>query len=684
MSEVTLGENMKKTLMLFLPLLLFVTTLFAAGEPIQFKNKKHVLFKKSEVVPYDFAYHKIGTIWMRVTNFSMVGDDAYRDRTPSADWPGGSGNSYMYRGSIWLTGTRNGVRSTSSTEDKEFAPLSLVGKESILNGIGERTTTKFTDAIKTNEAHIPIGLEITQQSYAYALNFADDFIIFKYSLKNVGLDTTGNGVADNTSAIKNVHFTFRMDGDISKLTTWDTEADFVNRDDHAMCLTGDWDELKLFPYMDYQLAQDSLLWNELGLYVGDSTLTIMFDGDNRGRVSEVDINQIDSTSLSGYYFSHNPDDDFGNPNPLGVFQSPGVLAMQMIQTTPHINPKSYTTSYIGQNFSGDAAMWNNAIGKTTFDKLFKLPPFQGGGVNEGDYRAITTFGPLDSLAYGDSLEVIFAIGVGADAKNAGIYSFNELIKEMEIAKTLVSDNFEIDMNEIPELPQLNVGAVIDENNVFKGVNLSWNPILSLEHPNFTEFIVAKYKERTVAGIPIYDTLSVISKDEALVLYDASPNQTISVYDDAIEFGYDYTFTLFVKGYSDKYFDVELNSNDFITATGKSEVNALDEILVVPNPYRASAPWNNKNPSSSSRWKDRLFFINLPEDATIRIYTLDGDFVKMISPSDLRNIENAPETNKATAEWDLVSRSNREVAPGVYLYHVSSSLGEKTGKFVILK
>ncbi|MCI0493398.1 hypothetical protein L0Z72_00195, partial [candidate division KSB1 bacterium] len=52
------------------------------------------------IVPDNWKYHKIGTLWQRVTNFGYAGDDAYQGRTPSCDYPGGSGNSYLYRGSV--------------------------------------------------------------------------------------------------------------------------------------------------------------------------------------------------------------------------------------------------------------------------------------------------------------------------------------------------------------------------------------------------------------------------------------------------------------------------------------------------------------------------------------------------------------------------------------------------------
>lgn len=668
---------------IILVVLVTAAIVIGAGNPLNIE--KTPLYKRmlaSGNVPIDVAYHKIGTLWMRVTNFSMIGDDSYTDRTPSGEWPGGSGNSYLYRGSLWITGTSFGVRGTSTTEEDEFTQLELVTKNTFLDGNAEHTQTKFWDGVKVSDEHIPLGLEITQHTYAYGLSFADDFIIYKYILKNVGIDTTDDGEVDTAAVLKDVHFTFRMDGDVSKLPTWNAEADFVNRDDHAMCLTSNWDELKLFPYMVNQFALDWTLWDKICTFNGDSTLTMMFDGDNRSYVSEVDTSLVSKTS---YYYSH-PSDDFANPNPTSILQSPGILGMKMLKTEPYIKPKSYVTSYIGLNFTGDAAMWINAVGVTTFKKLLKLPPFQGGGVQEGDYRAITTFGPLDSLAVGDSLVIVFAIGVGADPQKGGAYSFLKLCQDMEVAKTLVADNFNINTDEFAPGSDIQIGAVFDENYDFTGAKISWDPAISISHPNFTRFMLRKSNSQDASGSALWDTLSFYSLVQVEAILDTALDGMVSYFDEDVQFGYDYTYELVTESYSDIYFDVSVKSQDYITATGKSTVSTLEDIRVVPNPYRGSAPWNNPEPADDAarRWKDRLFFINVPSDAVIRIFTLDGDLVKEIRPTDVRGIEDAPETNSATAEWDLVSVSNREAAPGVYLYHVRSVLGEKVGKFVILK
>jgi hypothetical protein len=35
-------------------------------------------------------------------------------------------------------------------------------------------------------------------------------------------------------------------------------------------------------------------------------------------------------------------------------------------------------------------------------------------------------------------------------------------------------------------------------------------------------------------------------------------------------------------------------------------------------------------------------------------------------------------------WNLVSRNNQEVVSGVYIYHITSPVGEKVGRFVVIR
>jgi hypothetical protein len=83
----------KKSFIVLMSIIICFAVLSAADKDAKHVNQLHKSFVVMDpVVENDWKYHKIGTLWSRVTNFGKTGDDAYTDRTPSGDWPGGSGN----------------------------------------------------------------------------------------------------------------------------------------------------------------------------------------------------------------------------------------------------------------------------------------------------------------------------------------------------------------------------------------------------------------------------------------------------------------------------------------------------------------------------------------------------------------------------------------------------------------
>ena len=103
---------------------------------------------------------------------------------------------------------------------------------------------------------------------------------------------------------------------------------------------------------------------------------------------------------------------------------------------------------------------------------------------------------------------------------------------------------------------------------------------------------------------------------------------------------------------------------------------LRNIRVVPNPYVVAAEWEPRT-QISGRGGRLIQFTHLPENCTIKIYTVRGELV--------RTIEHNGIGGDGAAWWDLKSEDNQEVAYGIYLYHVKApGIGEKTGKFAIVK
>ncbi len=102
---------------------------------------------------------------------------------------------------------------------------------------------------------------------------------------------------------------------------------------------------------------------------------------------------------------------------------------------------------------------------------------------------------------------------------------------------------------------------------------------------------------------------------------------------------------------------------------EDQVN-LDDILVVPNPYIVRNDWE------PSRDYSRIAFTHLPDQCTIRIYTLAGDH--------LRTLHHESATFDGNENWDLLTKNNQKIAAGIYIFHVDSPYGEKIGKFAVVR
>ena len=106
-------------------------------------------------------------------------------------------------------------------------------------------------------------------------------------------------------------------------------------------------------------------------------------------------------------------------------------------------------------------------------------------------------------------------------------------------------------------------------------------------------------------------------------------------------------------------------------------SALDEVYVVPNPYVVTNEFEPRNPVSRTQRGDRrLYFANVPQKCTIRIYTVAGELVD--------TIEHESTLNDGKAFWDLRTKDNMNIAYGLYIFHVQSAQGSSVGKFAIIK
>ncbi len=99
--------------------------------------------------------------------------------------------------------------------------------------------------------------------------------------------------------------------------------------------------------------------------------------------------------------------------------------------------------------------------------------------------------------------------------------------------------------------------------------------------------------------------------------------------------------------------------------------------VVPNPYVGAASFEPQRFAVSGRGERKIEFRALPANCTIRIYTVNGELVQTLTHDG--------NMTDGTVSWDLRTKDNMEVAPGLYIFHVDApGIGSHIGKFAIIK
>ena len=172
--------------------------------------------------------------------------------------------------------------------------------------------------------------------------------------------------------------------------------------------------------------------------------------------------------------------------------------------------------------------------------------------------------------------------------------------------------------------------------------------------------------------------------------------------DSLEYQYRYTYGP-VQNSWPLYFSVTAFDNGYYPANLNSlESNKLSSrVLIVPytpvdrladrkartvpNPYRFDIDYRKQAGSDQgwepedSQWTEfdrRMDFVDLPENCTIRIFTMAGDLVQTLRNSDGDTI----------LSWDLLSLNEQIVGSGIYFFVVDPEDGgeKQISKFVIIK
>jgi hypothetical protein len=130
----------------------------------------------------------------------------------------------------------------------------------------------------------------------------------------------------------------------------------------------------------------------------------------------------------------------------------------------------------------------------------------------------------------------------------------------------------------------------------------------------------------------------------------------------------YTFTPAPRTFSALGAEIHV-SYDVINQVRAASKNDLSRVHTVPDPYYVTSAYEIATESKA------IQFVNLPQDAIIRIYSSSGILVALL--------EHHSNTLGGAATWNVLNRNSQVVASGVYFYHIESGGARRVGRMTIV-
>jgi hypothetical protein len=611
--------------------------------------------------------NKVG---LTTTNYGFYGNN-FSSRSPSFEYPAGSGYEHMVRAGLWIggktiiatgdtvrvsTGTMDGSVSENALDRVEFIPLTVITERSNLpnnrffhpDAVSEQDyICTFTDdpgrsGARALEEHLPIGIEVTQEIYNWSFAAFADLVIVHLTIKSTRsfLDSVFVGItAELASGPKDLY------------GTWPPSSSSGGS-------LGSWFSKKL------------ITWDSDRRLVGEHFCT--------------DI----SAGIEGCQFDI----------------VPPWAGIKLLGT----RPDTISTKQVGFH------MWNWSPGDDSRSldyQLYELlsSPHQTTGdslppeARSNDPVTLNTVGPF-AIQKDSSIVVDFAFVAGL------------LYEDLENAADFAQLAFDFDyvVPTPPPSPRLHV--VASENRA----DLYWDnsPEFAMDETSpqpggldFQGYRVYLGDEderddlRRVAQYDIIDTTGFDTGLESIRL-----PEPIVIEGDTVHYRYSITglkdgFKNFVAVTSYDTGDQQIaslesgvtqNKASVITSTAPGETPEKG-VTVFPNPYKAEAVWDQ-----GTLVRDHyIWFANLPRTSRITIFTVSGDLVfetdfngDSYTGANARGIfdprqelqTGAPNMSGGMYGWNMISREGQAVATGLYIYTVEDrQTGEiQRGKFVIIK
>ena len=704
----------------------------------------------------------IGNIGLTVSNFGTIGDGFVTqspDDLPSAEYPLGSGIEHMFSGGLWV-GARTsegqvlvttGAVDVPSISTRITANFEYTNTADLDDKLLERSTiidspffsesavshqdfvAEFADTNKRipNPSipdplqweiianHIPLGIAVKLETYAWNFPFADAFVILNYSIKNVRKDNT---------PLTDVFVGIWADLVVRNTTITSPR---VGGPFYQHVANGYIDSLQTAYAFDFDGDPG---FTDSGLYASIKVLGATPDPND-------DVYRFRS-GYNSWLFRNNDDPLFFSPttdieryNKMSV---DSLFVQNNILSALGTGPGNFMT-YIGtgpfkhilpdedRNQNGLLDPGEDGVWEEQMDGSFKFS--EGGGNNELDDHSINVVFAFVAAAKAGtddrkkdtnaSKQHLFTNGGWAKrAYNGEDKNENNILDEGEdIINPGVLDRYLLPTPPIP--PNVIIIPGDSKADIFWS-NRSENSIDLLSgDKDFEGYRIYRTQigsDRpgssllsTFSNILQIDKVDSIGYDTGLdIVRLATP---VTFPGDTTEYHYKITETNLNNGWQYAYSvtafdrgDVENNLESLESGKRSTTVRFFpgvspaisssgdNSVGVYPNPYKAGASWDG-----FLERERKIYFFNLPAESEVRIYSLTGDLIDKFehnavtySGDDIQWFETFSDGSQKFAggehAWNLVSKDDQAIASGLYIYVVRNRAnGEiQRGKFLVIK
>ena len=666
-----------------------------------------------------------GNIGLTVSNFGTFGDGFVQQtpiNQPSCEFPRGSSIEHLFVGGLWVGAESvNGTRVTTgafnigslsgtggaanfeftNTADENdltiersslptnsfFSPEAISHQDFVTEFSDTNTFIPGTAIPLPN--HLPLGLGVHLETYAWNFPFADAFVIFNYTITNVWDDPLTN-VHIGLWADLVVRNTNRLLPQVGGPFYADVGVGRVVNDDVKMVYA-------------YETSNG-------GIYTGaDSYVSLVLLG---AEAPEGD-NLYDGGFVNNWWLFSGGNDDWERPP---ADEATRYARMQEFVSAEAVNrlPGNYMNMISTGPFErldpGESV--NVVFAIVCARKDGSDPPSQ-----DTDFQKQSLF---ENVGWAQRAYH------GEDTNRNGILDFVGTDSTED-----TNDNGILDRYILPTPPTVPIIKAVPENGK---VTLLWDDSsersvdLILKVRDFEGYRVYRsFLGGDVSETGIFDNMQLVHEydridgifydvgldavrlDEPIVEIQIDPetgeqdtvNYWYKLEVDNLHNGWQYAFS--VTSFDSGDVDLGLPSlessqlaNAVIVSPGtpavEREQREQREIGVYPNPYKVNALWDG-----GLERQRKLNFYNLPRNSEVRIYTLAGDQVGSFTHNGDTytgaGIEWYEQFSEGTTifpggehAWDLVTDADQAIATGLYLFTVKDlDTGETfRGKFVVIK